>query len=394
MPAVGVDDPAQCVRRCGDVFPVRRPAHGHLRHVQIGQHRGADDGLAGQLSALRMHCHPAGQVRDVRVDRAGRADIGVVAQRDGPEFTLVLVIRRGMVVGMLRVSAGKVARDHAQGLKDPRADGILPRAAVDRLDKITCDHEHDVIILVFAAQGLVSIEIGQPRDEVLAGDLAVIPHHVVAGQAGAMCHHVAWGDRLSRDRVAHPEAGQIGSYRLVPLQLAFLDQRPHHERGKRLRARRDGEERPGRDRQILLDVAMSKSLGVDHLALLDDGDRQAGDLEVLDRLLDDRVEAVERLSHDGDRIGRAAARELRRLAGRRTGGSGLSPHCGCDQRDEDEEARQCMATAAWRGQRRRHAEVLPWWVHRPRSPDARTNLTTMRWPRNDNCQRTGGRHGA
>jgi len=187
-----------------------------------------------------------------------------------------------------------------------------------------------------------------------------------------MCHQVAWRDRLGRDRVAHPEAGQIGPHGCVPLQLALLDEGPHHECVKRLGARADSEECPGRDWQVLLDVALAKALGVDHVAVLDDGDRQAGDLEVLDRLVDDRVEAVQRLFHDGDRIGRAAERDahLQRslpVSGQRSGVGGQCPRRGCDQHDEGEEGRQCVATAAWQGRRTGHAEFLQWWIHRPRS---------------------------
>ena len=57
---------------------------------------------------------------------------------------------------------------------------------------------------------------------------------------------------------------------------------------------------------------LAETAGVDRLAVLDDRDRQAGDLEVGDGLVDDRVETLHRPLHRGARIGRAGQRALHR----------------------------------------------------------------------------------
>ena len=80
--AVGIDHPAHRVGRRRDLLLLRRPAEGHLRRVQLGEHRRADDRLAVELAAVGVDGDPSGHVRDARVDRAGRADVRDVAKRD------------------------------------------------------------------------------------------------------------------------------------------------------------------------------------------------------------------------------------------------------------------------------------------------------------------------
>ena len=103
------------------------------------------------------------------------------------------------------------------------------------------------------------------------------------------------------DRVAHPQAGEIGPHRGVPFELALVDQGAHHEGRERLGARADGEERMGRDGQLVLDVALAKPAGVDDLAVLDDGHGQARDLPLLPRIVHERFEPCQRGLCLGDR---------------------------------------------------------------------------------------------
>ena len=110
-------------------------------------------------------------------------------------------------------------------------------------------------------------------------------------EAAAVDEQVA--DRhLARDpRVVHAEVGHVVDDLVVPLDLALVDQRRERRVGERLAGRSGGEDRVGVDRLVGGDVAHAPALRERDLAVLDDGDGDAGRAELLAQLLDALLEA-------------------------------------------------------------------------------------------------------
>lgn len=103
-------------------------------------------------------------------------------------------------------------------------------------------------------------------------------------QAAPVCQHVA--DReLSRDiRVRKCEIGDELRHTIVPLQLSLVHQDAEACGGKRFGIRGDLEERVRVDRRGVTKSFDTEPLGENDLAVLDDGDRKAGCVELLERV--------------------------------------------------------------------------------------------------------------
>jgi hypothetical protein len=81
--------------------------------------------------------------------------------------------------------------------------------------------------------------------------------------------------------VVQLEGGHVLRHRVVPADLAFVHQHGERGGGERLGVGRDAEKRLGGDRRRLALLAHAVALGQYDLAVLDDGHRDAGDIEFL-----------------------------------------------------------------------------------------------------------------
>src|SRR5579884_533139 len=86
---------------------------------------------------------------------------------------------------------------------------------------------------------------------------------------------------LSGKGIVHFESGKIVSDRLIPLQFALIDQDAQSRCCEGFCARGDSEEGVGCYVQILSDIAFTKALRKDELAIFDNSDSQAGQLPIL-----------------------------------------------------------------------------------------------------------------
>ena len=105
-----------------------------------------------------------------------------------------------------------------------------------------------------------------------------------------MHEQVADGELAGDVRIVHREPRQVVDHGGVPAELALLNQDAEGGGGKRLRIRRDAEERFVVDGSRIAQLADAVAFGEQYAAILHDGDREAGDLEIAHHAGDVRVE--------------------------------------------------------------------------------------------------------
>ena len=112
----------------------------------------------------------------------------------------------------------------------------------------------------------------------------------MARQAGPVAQQIPQGDVSIRQRIAQAKGRQIPAHRVVPVQLAFFDQQGQRRRGERLGAGSQGKERVGRDRIGGCERAQAVALEINNLSLVNDADRDAGDLPGLEGVADGGID--------------------------------------------------------------------------------------------------------
>ena len=110
-----------------------------------------------------------------------------------------------------------------------------------------------------------------------------------------MAEQVAEGHFLIDVGVVHLEGGKVLGNRIVPLDLALIDEQAQRRRRERLGDRADGEHRVCVHRHRLAELADAVALGDDYLVVLDHGQRQARNFPFLERLLNVGMKFLERL---------------------------------------------------------------------------------------------------
>ena len=119
------------------------------------------------------------------------------------------------------------------------------------------------------------------------------------GQAAAVREQVAHAHFARDVGVGHAEAGQMVDDPVVEAKLSVVGQDRQRRRGERLGLRGDGEtclRVHGRARAL---VAFAEAAGHHDLAVLDDGDGDAGHVEGFARAFDDLVQGGWRRQGDG-----------------------------------------------------------------------------------------------
>ena len=114
----------------------------------------------------------------------------------------------------------------------------------------------------------------------------------MSAQPGAVADEVAEDHVLVGERIGQAEERDVLANRIVPGHLALIDEDGHRGRGESLGARSDGEKRLRRDGFLRVHVADAVALEIDHLAVADDADRDAGDAPSFERVLHDGVDGA------------------------------------------------------------------------------------------------------
>ena len=272
---------------------------------------GRDHLPAVELPVLHQGRQPPRDVVDRRDDRSGRAHARLLAiLRSLVKLEGVPAFReRDAVIRLFHHLVDRVdgARD-AERSEDPLAHEVLPGLPGDELDRVAGARVHQVVVEEGAAQRLRWLEQPKPLEELLAREVRLVPDGVVAGDSGPVGEHVPDRHRGVELVVVEANARDVLPHRLVPVELALLDEQAGRHRGEELGVGGDGYEGLRRERELLAVVTKAIPLREDELALDHDADTHPGDVPILDDLPHGRVE------------GRKLLRERRILHSRSHGG--------------------------------------------------------------------------
>jgi hypothetical protein len=298
-PRVVLQEPPEAVRaevRAREHALGRRVgAHDRLGRVHLAQRRGLQQAGAAVGAAAEVHAHPLRHVVRGRVDRAGAADVLVVAARHGDRLAGVAQVRPRHVAVRLGRRRARAAPPHAERLEDPARDRVVPRRARRGADDLAGGDVHQVVVAVLGAERLGGGEEAGVAQHLGARERRDDPQVVAARDAGAVREQVAHGERARHVRVAQPELGEVLRHAVVPPQLPLVDEHPQRGDGERLRRRGDREHRVLVDAARRAELPNAEAALVDHRVVAHDGDREAGHLPVGHRALDVRVEPGERV---------------------------------------------------------------------------------------------------
>src|SRR6185369_8674970 len=125
---------------------------------------------------------------------------------------------------------------------------------------------------------------------------------IVPRQPRPVRHQIAHAQVFSHRRIVELEPRNVIAHRLLPLDLAFVNQRPEHESRESFGRRANGKQSIRGDRQLLFDVAEAKAFGVDDVFAFYDSDSHPGHFKLLHRVGDDLVKPNERFCGLSNRI--------------------------------------------------------------------------------------------
>ena len=133
-----------------------------------------------------------------------------------------------------------------------------------------------------------------PSHDLCAVIVGIPPGEVASPQSksAAVAQQVSDHDLSCGYRVMELEIGQDLQHGVVPGESVFLDQQPQGRGRERLGVGGDGEQGLFVHRVLGLYTPGSKALLKDDLVLLYDGHGQSGDLPVLDRVFNVRIQVI------------------------------------------------------------------------------------------------------
>ena len=185
---------------------------------------------------------------------------------------------RGDIVLALQPAEAGDTILHAQGREDAALDKVFPGHARDPAGQFPGHHIEDVVIGITRPESPGRLEVSQAMDQLGPAVSGVGPDHQVAlaqGQAAAMHQQVAHR-HVGRDiGVMHGELGQVFHHRLVPADLARLDQQGQAGRCIGLGVGGDGKQRRLIDRGGTAQTPDAIAFRQQGLAVPDDGQAQA-----------------------------------------------------------------------------------------------------------------------
>ena len=239
------------------------------------------------------------------------------------------------------VRVAEAGGGHAGGGEQNRVRQVLPAFTGGCRGGDAAGGIAEIAVMIGGAEWVERLLVDL-REDVVAVKAEIFQE--VAGtraQAAAMRHQIGDGGVLGDIRVAQRE-GRIVALRLaVPVDHTLAHEMGDDGRGDRLRHRGQQEHRVGIDLAGLAYFTEAEALGIDHLILVDDSDRQAREAGPLHGVGDDAVQCgrglvdiglVEQRRHRRHRrLQKGFARALRDRSGWQTEGERRGPHQG----DED-----------------------------------------------------------
>ena len=206
---------------------------------------------------------------------------------------------------------------HAHRLEQVLAHVVGIALAGSLFDHQGGHREQDVVVGVVAAETVLQRHLGQPLDHFPGGVRGRRPVQQITRaqtQATAVRQQVANAHLVRHVRIGHAEPGQVVDHAVVHVQLARVGQLLQRRGSEGLGVGGDREQRVRVDRVRLAQLLHAEAALHHHLAVLDDGHRDAGHLEGLQRIRHVGVEILQlrRQQRLHDVAGRYRRRQLLR----------------------------------------------------------------------------------
>jgi hypothetical protein len=227
-------------------------------------------------------------LESIRRDRAGGREGGKTLRSWNGAVRLVEYVAGGVIGRPEHVRDDGNARRHPQRPEDVGDDDVFPRRMIHAAGHLAGGDGHRVRVLELGAERHGRFRGRRGAEVLLACEHARFGGEIgVSLEAGAVAEHVADGDLRVRLGIGELEIGEKLARVIVERQQSSVGAARDLHRSERFRARADGEERVGRDRQIVLDVAHSERLHGNDAVIAHDGEDGTGDVLRLHLLLDD-----------------------------------------------------------------------------------------------------------
>ena len=186
------------------------------------------------------------------------------------------------------------------------ADEILPALTGDLLDQLPGNGIEDIVIGIGRAETRLGLEKGDALDRLLARQIGARHEHQVAlpqPQSAPVDQQVADRDLARDPRIVHAEPRHMLDNRIVPRNLALIDEHRQRGGGHRLAGRSRLKDGFGVDRRALAQLSHAPAARQRRPAVLDDRDRHADRADLLAQRLDAVADVGGRLGPGGHRKG-------------------------------------------------------------------------------------------
>ena len=307
-----IDIPAQAVE--AGCSGTRIDAAHDGRNVGLLERRGVDDLPVAELALAQFEPQPLGKIARAGACAAGGRLRVRVASRERCPLAVDLHVQRGAIGPGHEIAVARAGRGHAERLVEPFLGGLRPALArhARRSDRALGEAEIAVGIAAAEAEGrLGKTQAAEDFPLGVAELLEVVAD--AARQSAAMGEQVADRDLRRGIGLVQRKAGIDIADAGVPRQVTVTHERGNDGRGNRLGERRELKHRIGVDPFACARFPDAEACEIDHLVVLDDGDRQTGHLALGDGLLGERLQAGQRREHllPGRRLGGGGSRQER-----------------------------------------------------------------------------------
>ena len=269
----------------------RLPHFGALRRAQPGEL-----GCIGRQPVAHPRQHVVERAADATRRRGGDLgdEVGIRAGLHVAPVDPRMRLRHAAGIG--QAEATDPASGQAQGREQFATDKLLVRRPARCGRHLPGNHVQQVVVGIAGAEPVGRRDVAQAADDVVAGEqVGLRPQHQVAAalrQAAVVHQQVAHRHVAGDPRVVHGERRQVLHHRVVPIELALLDQARQHGGGHRLAVRRDLEQRRAGHRLAAAGHRLAMAAGVHHLAIGDHADRDAGQLVARDGRAHRRIDRL------------------------------------------------------------------------------------------------------
>ena len=255
----------------------------HLRGPGLLERSSAEQLVRFERPATELETDPVGHVERAGVDGAGRSDDVEVAHRKVHERLVQLI--PAVSLGELRIVEDladvRPGAVHLQRSEQTLLHHRVPVAVGSDAGRQTRREVHHVVVEERLAVVGPGLRGHGGQQDLIPRQCAAGPEDTHPREAGAMRAEVADRHALVARVDIQVELRQVLRDRVVPRHQSLLDEHRDDRRREGLRRRSGREEGVRIDRCPALDVGETEPACQDHLVVLDDRDRDAGDVQLL-----------------------------------------------------------------------------------------------------------------